>query len=88
MGDVVEFAGVVAVIMGAVFGWKYMSVWLKRIDRNPKDSGKLRDIEERLAEMELRHDERLGEMEERLDFTERLLAQRREHDLPPPPEDR
>jgi len=35
-------------------------------------------LDERLAEMELRHREQLADLEERIDFAERLLTKRRE----------
>lgn len=47
---------------------------------------KLKAIERRVAELEQRSDERLGDVEERLDFAERLLQQQRERGgLPPGP---
>lgn len=46
-------------------------------------SAELEDVQARLAELEdLKH--RVGELEERVDFAERLLAQKREGERLPP----
>lgn len=46
------------------------------------DAGQLAELESRLAELEA-NCERMGEIEERLDFAERLLARQREMDRLP-----
>lgn len=53
--------------------------WARRIEGQsaPPDASSLSDLEGRLARLEQQVD-RLHELEERLDFTERLLAQERE----------
>ena len=48
----------------------------KRIEGHAGGSGELADIEDRLAEMDALR-QRVGELEERVDFAERLLAQAR-----------
>lgn len=85
MGDVMEFGAIVGVVMGAVFAWKFFNVWLKRLDRGPGDPKRLESIEKHLAELEEWNDRRLedddpriAEVEERMDFVERVLGQHRE----------
>ncbi len=70
---------------GAVFAWKFFNVWFKRFDRGPVDPRCLESIEKRLAELEEWNDRRLedddhriAEVEERMDFVERVMGQQRE----------
>jgi hypothetical protein len=88
-----EEESVAAVIGGIVIGVSAIPVWYRdRIERL-KARGAHRSLaagfEDRLAEMEHRnreqivhleqaHTERIAELEERIDFAERLLADRRE----------
>lgn len=85
MDDVVKLFGIFlamggagALIYGAV---ALIGVAVKRLERSAPDGaslvGELADLRERVAETETIR-ERVLELEERLDFAERLLAQRNE----------
>ncbi len=91
MGDVLEFGAVVAVILSATFVWRLGSIWIKRLSRHAEVGGDLDALRRRLEELEEHADhrqrdteERLLEVEERLDFTERLLGQQRDRSALPP----
>lgn len=84
MGDVVEFAAVVTVVMGAIFSFRLFSVLIKRLER-PRSADSVHALEERLERLEEWQEhqqrdaqERLLELEERVDFAERLLGQQRQ----------
>ena len=51
--------------------------WLESYSQKGGDPERFRELETRLAELEA-NCERMGEIEERLDFAERLLAKQRE----------
>ena len=51
--------------------------WIESKTQKGSDPERFRDMEVRMAELEA-NCERLGEIEERLDFAERLLARQRE----------
>lgn len=83
MGFIPEWAIGAAVIIFAVALAQIVVVKVRASYRKPpaseNESGELRQAVEAMQN-------RLGELEERLDFTERLLAQHRESDrLGPPP---
>ncbi len=94
MGDVLEFAGVVAVITGGVMVWRLTNVWIRRLSRPPESGGDLVEVQRHLHELEEQVEQqhgaaeaRLVEVEERLDFAERILGQQRDRSaLPRPPE--
>ena len=75
--------------MGSIFVWKYMFV--RRLDRDSRPSERLEELERRVEELEESGmpadgatEERILELEERLDFTERLLSQQSKRtELPP-----
>ena len=94
MGDVLEFGGVVAVVMGGLLAWRFCSVWIRRLERRPRaTAGEPEDVGRRLHELEEQAEHhrtetegRLMEVEERLDFAERLLRQHRDRSALPPHE--
>ena len=70
-------AAVVAVSIG-LLGWRRKRALERRgPDTDPGSPSRLYDLEGRVAELEGQHG-RMLELEERLDFAERLLAQQRE----------
>jgi len=82
--DLIEPAIVFATLLGAAFGVKLL-IWGKgpiRRVRVPEDrqalEQRLTEFEEHLSDIVAHHTERLSELEERLDFTERMLTQQRE----------
>ena len=73
-------AVVILICIGAWLLMPLIRAWAKRIEARGHDaasSEELIQIRERLAELEL-SEVRMHELEERLDFAERLLAQRNE----------
>lgn len=92
MFGIPEWAIGVGVIIGSVFAGIGIMVRLlppkmhrPRLQELSQDQQeRLEDLEKRLGEVENIRG-RLAEMEERLDFTERLLAKRRESDRLSPP---
>ena len=81
---VIEPAIVFATLLGTAFGVKLL-IWGKgpiRKVRPPEDrqalEQRLAELEEHMADLSARQDYRLAELEERLDFTERVLTQHRE----------
>ena len=48
MGDVLEFAGVVAVITGGVMVWRLTNVWIRRLSRPPESGGDLVEVQRHL----------------------------------------
>ena len=84
MGFIPEWAVGVAVIIFAAALAQIVVVKLRASVRTPPDSGpEVGELRQALNATQ----ERLGELEERVDFTERLLARHRESDrLESPPE--
>ena len=82
--DLFEPAVVFATLLGTAFGVKLL-IWgkgpIKKV-RAPEDrkalERRLEELEEHLSELASRQEYRLAELEERLDFTERVLTQHRE----------
>ena len=75
---IVSVFGIAAVLAVVMLLRPAINAWAKRIGgetANPNLSAEIAEIHERLAELEQRNT-RLQEVEERLDFAERLLAQR------------
>ncbi|HTO72932.1 MAG TPA: hypothetical protein VMJ30_03890 [Gemmatimonadales bacterium] len=71
----------VAVVLGSslvLLGWRRQRA-LASIREMPTDPGRADELELRLGELELLHD-RVAELEERLDFTERMLARQKEQE--------
>lgn len=89
MGEIVEFGAVMTIVMAAVFSWKAMNVWTKRSQDHPKSARQLEDLEQRLADLEEWSENRsdaearLTELEERVDFAERLLSAQRHPEVLP-----
>jgi len=90
MGDMLEFGLFVAIVSTAGFAWRGFSVWMRRMESKPVDSGATEALEQRIAELEEwqegrseDQDRRIAELEERLDFTERMLgSEQRRRELP------
>jgi hypothetical protein len=90
MGDMLEFGLFVAILSAAGFAWRGFSVWARRMETKPVDSGVTEALEQRIADLEEwqdgrpeEHERRIAELEERLDFTERLLGgEQRRRELP------
>ena len=90
MGDMLEFGLFVAVLSAAGFAWRGFSVWARRMDSKPVDSGATEVLEQRIADLEEwqesrseEQERRIAELEERLDFTERMLgSEQRRRELP------
>ncbi|MEO8636396.1 MAG: hypothetical protein ABI587_14070 [Gemmatimonadales bacterium] len=78
-GNDAAIAGVVVVSLG-VLGWRRKR-WLERrgpdSDTNPGSPNRMYDLENRVADLEAQQG-RVLELEERLDFAERLLTQQRD----------
>jgi uncharacterized protein YlxW (UPF0749 family) len=94
MFGIPEWAIGVGVIVASVFaGIGIMVRLLPPKMRHPRSQEQSQDQQERLDDIEKRLGEldslqaRFAELEERVDFTERLLAKRREADRLPPPSD-
>ena len=81
MSEIAKFAGVMmTLMMTGLFGYAGITL-INAIQRRSKrpglDPGDLEEIRDRLAELEPLPS-RVAELEERLDFTERLLARQQE----------
>jgi uncharacterized protein YlxW (UPF0749 family) len=94
MFGIPEWAIGVGVIVASVFaGIGIMVRLLPPKMRHPRSQERSQDQQERLDDIEKRLGEldslqaRFAELEERVDFTERLLAKRREADRLSPPSD-
>jgi hypothetical protein len=76
----VQDVGVGVVIAGslAVLGWRRK----RMMSRDSQSSDRLAEVEARLAELEMQQ-ARLMELEERVDFAERLLTRQAERSAPP-----
>ena len=77
-----EEESVAAVIGGLIIGASAIPVWYRdRIERLKAGRTPVRvlddRVEDRMAEMELRHREQIVDLEERVDFAERLLTKQR-----------
>jgi type II secretory pathway component PulJ len=75
-----------ALITGMISGGAWVGIVLlrrqqRRIERQP---GQLEEVQRRLDHLDVM-ERRLAEVEERLDFTERLLTSQREERRPSPP---
>ncbi len=67
------FAGFSTIICGLV----YVAIRFKHLDRRMRGSAELEDVAQRLVELEEHSEQRLAELEERLDFAERMLTEQR-----------
>ena len=86
IADLLEPAVVFATLLGTAFGVKLL-IWGKGPLRKVRGGPEHRALEQRLTDMEeqleqvsdllARQSEQLAETQERLDFTERVLTQRR-----------
>ncbi len=86
IADLLEPAVVFATLLGTAFGVKLL-IWgkgpIRKVRGGPEHSAlerRLNDIEERLAQVAdlvVQQSEQLTEAQERLDFAERVLTQRR-----------
>jgi Tfp pilus assembly protein PilN len=81
-----ELAPVIAVVtllvVATILLLPLIRAWARRIERGGADAelrGEVEELRARLAEVE-QHQLRLADLEERLDFAERLLAQQRAPD--------
>jgi hypothetical protein len=95
--DLLEPAVVFGTLLGVAFGVKLL-IWGKGPIRRLKGSGQHPDLERRVAELEERWEQwseltaqqadQIAEVEERLDFAERLLTRQRAEQPPAldPPE--
>lgn len=82
MSDIGQFAmffSIGLLGLGFFFGpiGKAFGRWLESYSQKGSDPERFRELETRLADLEA-NCERMGELEERLDFAERLLAKERE----------
>jgi transposase-like protein len=91
MGDILQFFGVMMSIAlagaGGYAAIALVSAWVKRLERrggvvDPALEEEVARLRERLAELE-DAEGRLAELEERLDFAERMLTQAREARIGP-----
>ena len=80
--EFIEFVGVAATfaltIVGGYTGIRLVNVWARRLTRNERDENVSADLEELRARVQELESVRMTELEERVDFTERLLAQAQE----------
>jgi len=75
-------AVIIFAVIGAVMLWPLVRAWAKRIEGRGAESGfaeELAQLRERVAELE-HTGAHMAELEERLDFAERLLSQRSERE--------
>ena len=79
------FGSIILLVFGAVVLLRYLPQPKSRSVNQP-DHDALEDLQARLGQLE-QLQERVGELEERVDFTERLLANRREGQRLGPPQD-
>lgn len=79
LGQFALFFSVGLASLGFFFGpvGKAFGRWLESYAQKGSDPERFRDMETRLVELEA-NCARMGEIEERLDFAERMLAQRRD----------
>lgn len=82
MSDIGQFAMFLAVglaSLGFFFGpiGRATGRWIESKSQKGSDPERFRDLETRMVDLEA-NCERMGEIEERLDFAERLLAKQRE----------
>ncbi|HEX5819610.1 MAG TPA: hypothetical protein VFY20_12060 [Gemmatimonadales bacterium] len=68
-----------ALVIGAVLLWPLIRAWARRIEGRTDQAlqRQVDELEQRVSELSQR-EYRMAELEERLDFAERLLAQRAE----------
>jgi hypothetical protein len=92
--EVIEIACIFTVLIGATWCVKAI-FWGRGPVRRARDSEEVTALEERMAELEDRlsdlsddHRRHTAELEERLDFTERMLTREAQHRLANTPEDR
>lgn len=80
--EFIEFVGMAATfaltIVGGYTGIRLVNVWARRLTRNERDENVSADLEELRARVQELESVRMTELEERVDFTERLLAQAQE----------
>ena len=80
--EFIEFVGMAATfaltIVGGYTGIRLVNVWARRLTRNERDENVAADLEELRARVQELESVRMTELEERVDFTERLLAQAQE----------
>jgi hypothetical protein len=78
------FVAVVSILVAGVLLWPVVRAWARRLERGTAGAGlqgELDQMRAKVAELdELHH--RVAELEERLDFSERILAQRAPEALP------
>lgn len=80
----VFIVAVVAMIVGGVLLWPVFRAWARRLERGTMDPGVHEELEQmraKVAELDEIH-HRVAELEERVDFSERILAQRAPEALP------
>ena len=75
------FASIVILVMGGIALLRYLPQARSRVAL--PDAESLTDLQTRVTQLETLQ-ERVGELEERLDFAERLLAKQREAERLPP----
>ena len=89
-GDIFFIKAVIVVVLAAGIGMTGFWLWLRARPRATPDLAKALDsVREEHAQLEADLSARIAELEERLDFTERRMAQEREPArLPQPPKAR
>lgn len=81
----VAFGAIILLVLGGVVLLRFLPQPKSRALARP-ESQALEDLQARMGQLD-QLQERINELEERVDFAERLLAQQRESDrLAPPPE--
>lgn len=80
--EFIQFVGVAAtfllMIVGGYTGIRFANAWASRLTRNDRDENVSAELDELRARVQELESVRLTELEERVDFTERLLAQAQE----------
>jgi len=80
--EFIEFLGVATtfllVIVGGYTGIRLVNVWARRLGRNDREENVATELEELRARLQELESVRMMELEERVDFTERLLTQAQE----------